>query len=374
MSRQILSRGNRGAKVMIVSDGPTEEDVKWGKLWTGIQAKVLAELLEEVGIDPKECWYSTVCQEREEGWSGGGQKCFLEHVAWKKAEKVEGEGGHELVDGLWVDRVLRRGRERLRQEIEEVKPCIVVAMGALSLWALTGRHGLEQWRGSLEQCVLVDQEMKVIPTYHPHTLWMRPELSSIVKLDLRRVSREMSRRGFPPLVENFQIEPTFSQTISCLEWMLEKEESGGFKVAYDIETRAGQIACIGLAWSGEDAICIPFMDEENLEGYWGEEEEIEVMCLLYRVMTHRNFEGIAQNGGYDNNFIWEKWGWVPRMKRDTMITQHAMFPTGAMTSGEEGEEKKGDKGSFKKNLGYLSSIYRKDHRYWKNVLEEWTDD
>lgn len=369
MGRQIDSRGNRSAKIFIVSDGPTDDDVKWGKLWTGMQAKTLSELLLECEIDPKECFYSTVLQDRPYGSEHGGQKCFLEHVAWKKAEKTD---EHELVDGLWVDRALRRGRVRLGEEIEEVRPHVVIAMGALSLWALTGQHGLEDWRGSLEQCTLTSEPLKVIPTYHPQTLWMRPELSSIVKLDLRRVKRESESREFPELIENFYIEPKLDTCRKILGELLYKTENGKCKIAYDIETRAGCMACIALAWSPEDAICVPFMDVENLYGYWSEEEEVEITFLLYKIMTHKNFVGIAQNGMYDNSFKWEKYLWVPRMVRDTMITQHAMFPTGAMTASDGEEVKKtSDKGSFKKNLGYLSSIYRKDHRYWKNVLEEW---
>lgn len=364
MGRRIEGRGCKSAEVMIVSDGPGADDVKWGKLWVGLQAKVLSELLLGVGIEPKECFYSIVCQEREEveGYEGYGQKCFWKHIAMKKKDVRE---EHELVDGLWVDGVLRDGRERLKREIEDVRPNIIIALGPVALWALTGRIGLEAWRGSLEQCCLVEWEMKVVGTYHPSILYSKPELRGLVELDLRRVWREKGRREFPELVERFILEPTFSQVMECLGEMRVWLEKGEVKVAYDIETRAGCVACIGLAWSGEDAICIPFMDVEKIEGYWSEEEEEEIFYFLYLVMTHRNFFGIAQNGNYDNSFMVEKWLWIPRLKRDTMVTQHAIFPTGAMTAGEEGEEVKkvADKGSFKKNLGYLSSIYRKTHKY-----------
>lgn len=372
MGRIINSRGSLSAKIMIVSDGPSAEDVKWGKLWSkGIVTTTLADLLIECEIDPKSCFYSIVADERPEDSEKEGMAAFRRYVATKKAEVTE---DHELVDGLWVGSVLRRGRARLRQEIERAEPHVVVAMGSLALWALTGRTGLEDWRGSLEQCSLVDWPLKIIPTYPPQSLWLRPELKQLIKLDLRRVKNESASKEFPKIVERFILEPDFNQCRDTLDMLYNSIQQSPVRIAYDIETRAGCVSCISLAWSGEDAICIPFMDVENLYGYWSEEEEIEIMYLLYSVMTHKNFEGIAQNGAYDNNFMFEKFLWTPRMVRDTMITQHAMFPTGAMTGGEEGEKKTADKGSFKKNLGYLSSIYRKDHRYWKNVLEEWIDD
>lgn len=371
MGREINSRGNKSAQIMIVSDGPSAEDVKWGKLWcNGIVTSTLADLLNECEINPKDCFYSMACSERPENSEKEGMRTFLKHVATKKVEVTP---DHELVDGLWVNSTLRRGRDRLRCEIEEVRPHVVVAMGPMALWALTGRVGLEDWRGSLEQCCLVEWPMKVIPTYHPSSLWIRPELKQLVKLDLRRVKRESDKRDFPELIERFTIEPDFETCCSILSNLLNNLQHGIVKIAYDIETRAGCVACISLAWSDKDAICVPFMDVENLYGYWSESEEVEIMCLLYRIMINKNFGGIAQNGAYDNNFMYEKWLWSPRMIRDTMITQHAMFPTGAMTSGEDGEEAKktADKGSFKKNLGYLSSIYRKQHFYWKNTLDEW---
>jgi hypothetical protein len=38
-----------------------------------------------------------------------------------------------------------------------------------------------------------------------------------------------------------------------------KVEAEKLKLSVDIETRGGHIACIGLAWSDTEAICIPLM-------------------------------------------------------------------------------------------------------------------
>ena len=57
------------------------------------------------------------------------------------------------------------------------------------------------------------------------------------------------------------------------------------KLAVDIETRAGHTACIGIAWSKADALCIPLMDSMKKSGYWSEQEEATILYALYKILT-----------------------------------------------------------------------------------------
>ena len=97
------------------------------------------------------------------------------------------------------------------------------------------------------------------------------------------------------------------------------------KLAVDIETRAGHIACVGIAWNERDALCIPLMCVERPAGYWSEQEEAQIAFALYQILTHPNCEVIGQNFSYDAQYFWRHLHFLPRLKRDTMLTQHTLF-------------------------------------------------
>ena len=125
------------------------------------------------------------------------------------------------------------------------------------------------------------------------------------------------------------------------------------KLAVDIETRAGHIACVGLAWNERDALCIPLMAVERKDGYWSEQEEAQIAFALYQILTHPNIEVIGQNFSYDAQYFYRHLHFIPKLKRDTMLTQHTLFS------------------NLQKGLDFLSSMYCEHHLYWKDEGKEW---
>ncbi len=125
------------------------------------------------------------------------------------------------------------------------------------------------------------------------------------------------------------------------------------KLAVDIETRAGHIACVGIAWNERDALCIPLMAVEKPDGYWSEQEEAQIAFALYQILTHPNAEVIGQNFSYDAQYFYRHLHFIPRLKRDTMLTQHTLFS------------------NLQKGLDFLSSMYCEHHLYWKDEGKEW---
>ena len=125
------------------------------------------------------------------------------------------------------------------------------------------------------------------------------------------------------------------------------------KLAVDIETRAGHIACIGVAWNERDALCIPLMCVERPAGYWSEQEEAQISFALYQILTHPNCEVIGQNFSYDAQYFWRHLHFLPNLKRDTMLAQHTLFS------------------NLQKGLDFLSSMYCEHHLYWKDEGKEW---
>lgn len=362
LGRYVKPRGPKTARIMVIAEAPGFNEEKWGLPMQGQSGLMLTkEMLPEAGIDPRECYYTKVCRYRPP------DNDIRQWIAFKPSEVTP---DHKKVQGLYVKWPIAQGLEELRAEIELVKPTCILALGNTALWACTGHWGIQDWRGSLEQCILVDWPCKVIPSFHPAAIIRQMEWRSLAMIDLRRVAKESQSREFPTIIENFLIEPDYQQAKFALLDLIMKCDDSPTPIAYDIETRAGHIACIGFAWSAVDAVCIPLMAFDRMEGYWSEEEEGVLVHLIYLLMTHKSFIGIAQHGIYDNQYILRHWCFMPNQVRDTEITHHAIMPTG--NTGEEGEKKKNT--SLKKSLGVLSSIYRRDHRYWKNQLEESMED
>lgn len=125
------------------------------------------------------------------------------------------------------------------------------------------------------------------------------------------------------------------------------------KLAVDIETRAGHIACIGLAWSSTEALCIPMMCVERLDGYWPLEQEAAIIDALRQILCHPMCEVVGQNFHYDIQYIYHHWHFLPNLRRDTMLAQHSMFS------------------NLEKGLDFLSSMYCEFHEYWKDEGKEW---
>ena len=127
-------------------------------------------------------------------------------------------------------------------------------------------------------------------------------------------------------------------------------------IDFDLETRAGHIACAGFSWSLTEAVCIPLMCVEDRQGYWSQEEEARLIFLIYQVLTHPRAKIRGQNLLYDAQYTYRHWHFVPRVTQDTMIAQHSVF------CGE------------KKSLDFLASKYCDHYVYWKDDGKTWSAD
>jgi len=122
----------------------------------------------------------------------------------------------------------------------------------------------------------------------------------------------------------------------------------------DIETTSRHLACVGIAWSKLDAICIPLMDSASRgTNYWTLEQETQIVLKLRELLTHPNVEIVWQNGAYDLQHFAKHWGFLPDFSDDTMLAQHVCFP---------GEPK---------SLDFLASIYCTFYQYWKDELKDY---
>lgn len=343
---QVRTDGPPTARIMIVGEAPGNEEVQTGIPFSGASGQELNRMLHEAGIMRSECFVTNVCRQQP---AGNDISKFI-----PKAKKDVTPDCVQFRDKR-VKPCVREGAELLAREIELVKPVLIIALGNVALWALTGKWGITDWRGSqLEQDLVPSARCKVIPTYHPAALFRQWTWRPTLVHDLKRAKRESASRDYSSPRYNFITRPSFEQAMTKLDELLPAcGHANVMKLSVDIETRGGHIACIGFAWSKLDAICIPFMDVQHKAGYWNEDEELALLTRIRELLSHPNCHVIGQNFLYDAQYIYRWWHFIPNLKRDTMIGHHACFST------------------LPKGLDYLSSMYCEHHVYWKGESKDW---
>jgi hypothetical protein len=252
--------------------------------------------------------------------------------------------------------IVKQGYQQLLREIDEVAPNLIITLGNLSLWALTGALSALKWRGSQlylqPEADLFDrgrEPTKLIPVPAPSLMQFQEEARVMMTHDLRRAARHATYRGPYDNIPDwkFQVRPSLDQVISCLGNLMQAVTREPTWIELDLETRAGHIACCGLSWSANDAISIPFMCVESDDGYWNTEAEGLIVHALYRLLTHPNCYTRGQNLLYDSQYLYRFWHFIPNVKQDTMISHHTMFA------------------GLPKALDFQASMYCDYYYFWK---------
>lgn len=337
---------------MLLGEFPGEQEVLKGEPFVGSSGQELNNMLRDAGIMRSACFVTNVIRIRP---PANDIDTFI--APTKSAITAQ----HIRIGDKWVMPCVRDGLELLKREIEMCRPNVIFAFGNVSLWALTGKWGITNWRGSVLECTLdlaLDYRPKVIPMYHPAVIMRTWSWRQIALHDMRRGVKESKSREIIRPNYDFLVRPDYGQTMATLRILqteADKRKGSGqpFKLAVDIETRAGHIACIGIAWSKLQAICIPLMCVERPSGYWSEEEELTIMFAMMRLLTHPAVDVVGQNFLYDIQYFFRWLCYHPRVACDTMIAQHSMFST------------------VQKGLDFLSSMYCEHHEYWKDEGKEW---
>ena len=166
-------------------------------------------MLHEAGIMRTDCHMTYVCQQQMP--IKRGQKAelrfFVKHTKKYQVPKAE----------------VATGKEQLLNLINELNPTLIIALGELSLWALTGEIGITKWRGSVLE---MSTGHKVVPTYSPEVVCRKWDWRFICVQDLRRAEKESEfpEVRIPPY--DFIIRPSFERVMETLDGLLERANKG----------------------------------------------------------------------------------------------------------------------------------------------------
>lgn len=340
--------GPTDAKIMLVGEYPGEQEAYSGVPFSGRSGQDLTSMLHDAGIIRRDCYCTNVLRMRPH--HGDIENMYA--ATKKEAEENFLQQWHgryplpELLDGVFD----------LYTEIDEVRPNLIIAMGDTALWAITGKEGITNWRGSVMSSLPINgRTYKVVPTFNPAMVSRMWEWRPIAVHDFTRAAKEQHTPGYTFPAWNYTIRPSFeqvSQTLTMIENML---DAGPKRLACDIETRKYTISCIGFAWSRLDAICIPLQCVER-QNYWSLDEEVAILERVRGILTHPNAEIVGQNFHYDTQYFAKELGIKVIPKFDTMVAQHTLWP------------------GMQKALYFIASMYCEFYQYWKDDGKEWTTD
>ncbi len=317
--------GPRDAKIVVVGEAPGAEEVTQGRPFVGKSGQLLRTFLLKAGIDPEAVYYTNLSKERPPGnelklWFQDGQP---EH--------------HAVLFGLM----------ELADELREINPNVIIAVGNYPLRMLTGKgkwneklktfSGIQDWRGSILPCTLPGAEgIKVVATYHPayiyregypdHGTWM---------VDLRRCAEESEFPGIRPLNKRLIIDPRGSDRVEAHMHLLSDMSK---TLTFDIEYIGSRLLCVGMTTSSDEAYCFVTDDAGDIS--------------FVREVLLSGIPLCAQNAMFDCSIL-EWWYNIPclqHLKHDTMLAQHAANI------------------ELPKALDYLTSIYTRQP-FYKDMVD-----
>ena len=194
--------------------------------------------------------------------------------------------------------------EILEKELSQTEG-LIIAIGNVALYALTGNIGITKWRGSVLESTLLPGR-KVIPIIHPATI-IPPKnqyLNKIlIQFDLKRAKDYIDGR-FQSSDYEILIRPSFLEAVAHLEECLELGLKG-FTIDYDIELRYYSVSCIAFAHNPVQAMSIPFIDEHG--DYFRPEDEVEIWRLIAQILSNPNIRKRGQNLVFDSHFLLALW-------------------------------------------------------------------
>lgn len=366
--------GPKDARIMIVGEAWGQDEASAQKPFVGSSGQELNRMLAEVGIDRSECFCTNVVSARP----ASNQMWRFFHP--REANTQPYHGLHPTDETLVHI-------HRLWDQVETVNPTIILAAGNYAFWALSSEAtitykssdekgpmegggrcvptGIMDFRGSmLMSRVLLNRDLRfpLMPIIHPAAILRDWSLRAITIHDLKtRIPMALRDDWIGPKF-NINIRPSLREVQEYFHSRIHRMDRGeNLEAAIDIETMACDngfrtITCLSFCTEPNNALTLPLVDKRNNDfvSYWSSpREEALALSSMLRFLRHPRLGAIGQNFLYDQSYTYDHWGVVPRLSFDTMLAHHLVWP------------------GTPKDLGYLSSLYCKYHRYWKDDNRDW---
>lgn len=329
--------GPKNAKIMLVGEAWGKEEDRVGRPFIGASGQELTRMLREAGIERNYCLLSNVLPLRPPDNK-------LEALCTSKKDAGPGYGYPALSQGNYLRAEYLPELQRLKAEIQQCNPNLIVALGNTACWALLMMPKIGAIRGATAQANLAQRAegygYKILPTYHPAAVLRNWTQRVIVVADLMKAKHESAFPEIRRPERKVLINPTLDE---LAEWITRPAKL----YSADIETTRKQIDMLGFARSTSDAIVVPFADWTKPDNsYWptlSDEREARLLC---NKILGGPVPKVLQNGNFDAQYLLREGFQLRNFAHDTMLLSHSLFP------------------ELQKGLGFLGSIYTSESS-WK---------
>ena len=334
-NRVLNGVGNPQSKIVFVLDSPSKEDDASGNAFTGIASNKLDEMLARFNIHRSQVYliYATRCRANLRTLEGVRPAHYDEIKACSKY---------------------------LIQEIEAIKPNIIVPMGTEAMMAVFDAkkpkvgelRGVETWSDTFH--------CKVLPTYSVGAILRNPNLEEVMFQDLRRAIESSRSLELTAITKgNYLIIDSIETFDAFFERIMEQKEA-----AVDLETtgfdwQTNKIICCSFSWAANTGVLLPITKwigvenerivtkekkttrkgvttikkieeiekviENTYHPWWGDKQEY--IMSKFRQIMESDIQFIAQNGKFDWKFLMQM-GWnLKPLAFDTLLMHYLLRET-----------------------------------------------
>jgi uracil-DNA glycosylase len=341
---------NGQSMIAFVFDFPSTDEQRLGQIMVGSTGKMFHKMCEILDLNVENCLLTYALSQKP---AQENPAHFFNNKNSYKALLKEGKSRSKFpVNGFGFLKEEYEGEiDRLETELNACKPNVIIAMGSIALWALTGLDKIGTYRGTVLKSNLTGGT-KVLPTFSPSAVIRNFDFRPVVLSDIKKAVAESETPDIKIKERELWIEPNI-EDLNKFEEQYIREDNEASPLSFDIETSGGFITCIGFAPSDSVALVIPFKDTRNdLQNYWKDNKhEQQAWAWVKRILENEKITKVAQNQTYDVSWLSYKQNINVKGKiHDTMHAQHALQP----------EQQKG--------LGFLGSIYTNEGA-WKTMAK-----
>jgi uracil-DNA glycosylase family 4 len=326
-----LCGGSVTSPIAFVAEAPGEREVQTKQPLIGNSGRLLWDVMRKDGITRNHVYITNVV----------------------KRKLVSAAEAHALTDKqnkiVLSKQELTAWRHILREELSRLPNLqYVVVFGNYALEALTGNSGILKYRGSVLDTVIDGRPIKVLCTFNPAYIIREPRMEIVFRMDCGKLKKLIEGTLHAPEII-CHINPSANV---ALDFIRDLQTSTTY-ISHDIETMADETACVGLAASDHEGMCINWRREGS--NAYSPTEERAIRLALQELLSNNSIALVAQNGHFDATWMWYK----DRIRVhgywfDTMLAHHTLYP------------------ALPHNLGFITAQYT-DYPYYKDERETWKD-
>ena len=252
MNHWIMGEGNTDNKIMFVGDVIGQQDAVYGSPISGVIGMLLSECVEKAGYKLNDVYRTTLL------------KCM------------------QLSKGNPKPPEVLACKDYLEDEIFEIKPKVIVPLGAVATKYFLGNKKISDVRGYVFDDIR--EGIRIMPTYHPSSLIKRPANLFEFQSDIYKAFRVLEGK-YKPIprkyiyTEDFQ--KVYDLVSKCNSYAFDIETTG-------LNTYKDNIVTCSFSFAEGSSICIPF----NQEWYK------KIFALNIRSVSHTKFDVLFLKNRY----------------------------------------------------------------------------